>query len=161
MPSNALITGGFAMPSVRGGLPVAPASSLRARIRSHDGRVLISHATPSSALAWLTDSTSAGREPLGATVFTVSFAASSALWIRNRSGECLTATPNESFIPLAFGKCDRESLWTYPPVDAAIAAGQTGFWILSRMGTVGPDVSSSLLMPWSSLRVWFRLEPVQ
>jgi len=134
---------------------------VRARIRSYDGRVLVSRGTPSSALAWLADTNSARHDTLASSVFTVSFVGPAAIRVLNAKGECLTLTPNESTVPLAFGRCDREPLWIYPAADDDIAAGTTGFWILSNMGMVGPSAVSPILMPRSKLRVWFRLEPVK
>lgn len=160
MPPSALITGGFVMPGSSPERSSKPSASVRARIRSYDGRVLVSRGTPSSALAWLTDTTSASRDTLASSVFVVSFIGPSALRVANAKGECLTLTPNESAIPLAFGRCDREPLWMYPAANDAITAGEEGFWILSRLGMVGPGTVSPLLMPRSNLRVWFRIEPV-
>ena len=161
MPPRALITGGFVVPGGDAERVTLPAVTRRARIRSYDGRVLVSRGTPSSALAWLTDSTTAGRDTLASSVFTVSFVGPSALRVSNDEGQCLTLTPNESAIPLTCGRCDREPLWMYPAATDAIVAGDAGFWILSRFGMVGPGAISPLLMPRSNLRVWFRIEPIR
>ena len=161
MPPSALITGRFVIPGGGAERLNTPSASIRARIRSYDGRMLVSRGTPSSALAWLADTTSASRDTLASSVFTVSFVGPSALRVANAKGECLTLTPNESAIPLAFGRCDREPLWMYPAANGAITSGDAGFWILSRLGMVGPGEISPLLMPRSNLRVWFRIERVQ
>jgi len=159
MPPSALMTGGFVVPGSQGERPETPVIRMRARIRSYDGRVLVSRGTPSAALAWLSDSVAARRDTLATTVFDVAVVGRS-LRITNAKGECLMLTPNESSIPLAFGSCDREPLWTHPAANDAITAGESGFWILSRFGVVGPSIVSPLLMPRSNLKVWFRLEPL-
>ena len=161
MPPRALMTGGFVAPGGNAERLNTSSASIRARIKSYDGRILVSRGTPSSALAWLADTSTVRRDTLASSVFTVSFVGPSALRVANANGECLTLTPNESAIPLAFGRCDREPLWMYPAANDAITAGDAGFWILSRLGMVGPGAVSPLLMPRSNLRVWFRIEPVQ
>ena len=161
MPPRTLTSGGFVVPGAGAEHLNRPNASIRARIRSYDGRILVSRGTPSSALAWLADTATARRDTLASSVFSVSFVGPSALRVANAKGDCLTLTPNESAIPLAFGSCDREPLWMYPTANDAITAGNEGFWILSRLGMVGPGAVSPLLMPRSNLRVWFRIEPVK
>jgi hypothetical protein len=97
---------------------------------------------------------------LASSPFTVTCVGPSALRVMNAKGQRLTLTPNESSVPLGFHGCEREPLWMYPAVNDEIAAGQAGFWILSKAGIVGPSAVSPLLMPRSNLRVWFRIEPV-
>ena len=162
MPPHELVSGGLPMPGVVSrssrGTPVLPPR--QARIRSNDGRVLITRAGLRAPLAWLVDTARTLSDSSFSAEFTVSFVAASTILISSQ-GQCLTITPNESTIPLSFGSCESEPLWIYPAADSAIASGEAGFWLISRMGMVGPGVISPLLMPRSNLRVWFRLEPIK
>jgi hypothetical protein len=156
----------FVVGAIRASVPgaesrVAAGTALRARIRSYDGRILITRKTNSSLLAWLADTAQARTDPTMVSEFTVSFVSPTAVRIADAQGRCLMLTPNESSVPLNFGRCDRGPLWIYPGADSATVSGQSGFWLVSRFGLVGPTSGSPLMMPRSPLRVWFRLEPVQ
>jgi hypothetical protein len=135
-------------------------TTVRARLVSSDGRVLIARAGSATAFAWLVDRSSAGRDSSHFTVTLTTAGTTSAVVITDWQGRCLSLTGRESSIPLDFGACDREPLSLYPAADARIAAGQTGFWLLTKLGQVGPTTGSASLLPRSPLKVWFRLEPI-
>lgn len=138
------------------------ARKIHARLVSSDGRVLIARGTGTSALTWLVDSNKVGDD---STHFTVTFKTAGAAGGMNSAvitdwkGRCLSLTGRESSIPLDFGSCDREPLLVWPAPDARIASGQAGFWLLTKLGRVGPTKVSPLLVPRSPLRIWFRLQP--
>jgi hypothetical protein len=140
--------------------PPATLVKVRARLISSDGRVLISGGTGTMALAWLVDTSKASRD---STHFTVTFTpgeATHSAVITDWKGRCLSLTGRESSIPLDFGACNRQPLIVYPAPNAQIAAGKAGFWLLTKVGQVGPTTGSPLLLPRSPLKVWFRLEPM-
>lgn len=150
----------LALESARAPRPPASVTKVRARLVSSDGRVLIARAGSATAFAWLVDRSSAGNDSSTFTVTLTTAGTTSAVVITDWQGRCLSLTGRESSIPLDFGACDREPLSLYPAADAQIAAGEAGFWLLTKLGQVGPTTVTSSLLPRSPLKVWFRLEPI-
>jgi hypothetical protein len=159
LPPDTTADSALVLQSTRGPAPKAFVHKLRARLISNDGRVLIARDLGSAAVAWLVDTAKVGTD---SSTFTLSFTTEGekySLVIRDWKGRCLAPTGRESSIPLDFGACDRESLLVYPAPSQKTASGETGFWVLTKLGFVGPTAVSPLLVPRSSAKVWFTVKP--
>lgn len=159
-PPRDSATGGIIVPQSQMSHPRSTTSAtVRARLLSNDGRVLVTRGGSGPAMAWLVDTTAAADD---SSVFTVTLSPSgnASITIADWQGRCLSLTGRESSIPLYFDAC-REPLAIHPAPDSSIAAGRAGFWLLSKVGIIGPTSVSPILIPQSRLKIWFRLQPVR
>ena len=123
---------------------------MRARLRSSDGKLLVSRDGGDSGFAWLApDSVSVSDS----TWFFLTSAASGAVAIRDWRGRCLGYETPDPSQPLDFGNCARRRIFAHPGLDAP-----DGFWLISPLGIIGPTRVSPMLIPRSPTPVWFKLE---
>lgn len=125
--------------------------TIRARLRSSDGRVLISRSAEHHSFTWLAHDSAVTHDSAWFEV-TLPATATEPVTVRDWKGRCLGHSQLHQKQPLDFGTCDRHQLFAYP------AAAEDGFWLLSSLGYVGPTQVSSMLVPQSAANVWFRLE---
>src|SRR5437867_2958738 len=153
-PVTARITGREQSPCAN-----ASAISVRARLVSSDGRVLIARETSAGGLPWLVDSAVVGKDSSYFNVKLGVDSASSKIVITDWRGRCFGPIGRESSIALVFNTCNREPLFVDPAAYDKIATGSVEFTLRTRFGRVGPTAVSPLLVPRSPLVISFRLEP--
>lgn len=125
--------------------------TVRARLKSSDGRTLVARSGGNLAFAWLAVDSTVAMDWSWFEV-TLPVATSDPIVIRDWAGRCLGHSDLQASEPLGFGPCDLHALFTYPQ------ASERGFWLLSKIGYVGPTKVSQMLVPRSTSDLWFSLE---